>query len=149
MTLKNIGRRLDERGQGAVEFALVLPALVLLLMGIFEFTRHYHARLTVRHAVSEAARFGSTGQLLIDPESGETMSRAASIIAAMQRSAGGLDLDVEQIILDPADGGGPNDVVRMVATYRFTFMDSPLVRSFAPPFAEFTVATTFKNEPVF
>ncbi len=142
-------RFLDTRGQAAVEFALVLPTLVLLLVGIYELTRYYHTRMTVRHAVAEAARFAATGQVLTDPETGEELSRTASIVRAIQNNANGLTLDVDGIMIDPADGGGPNDVVRIVATYRFTYMDSPLVRSFAPPFAEFTVATTFKNEPVF
>ncbi|MEO6579018.1 MAG: TadE/TadG family type IV pilus assembly protein, partial [Candidatus Limnocylindria bacterium] len=32
-------RRRDRRGQSAVEFALALPLLILLLVGIFDFGR--------------------------------------------------------------------------------------------------------------
>ena len=41
-----------------VEFALVLPVLVLLLFGIIEFTRAYNAKTTMTHAAREGARVG-------------------------------------------------------------------------------------------
>ncbi|WP_454851559.1 TadE/TadG family type IV pilus assembly protein [Promicromonospora soli] len=43
-----------ERGAAAVEFALVVPLLLLLLMGIVEFGRAYH----IQTALSGAAREG-------------------------------------------------------------------------------------------
>ena len=39
-----------------VEFALVLPVLVLLLFGIIEFTRAYNAKTSMTHAAREGAR---------------------------------------------------------------------------------------------
>jgi Flp pilus assembly protein TadG len=39
-----------------VEFAMVLPVLVLLLFGIIEFTRAYNAKTTMTHAAREGAR---------------------------------------------------------------------------------------------
>lgn len=136
-------------GQALVEFLFAVPVLLLLMVGVFEFSRQYYTRLTVRHAVSEAARFAVTGQQLVDPESGETLSRAESIIMTINESASGLTLDVEGIEVDPADGGGPGEIVQIRATYRVYFLSARLVRSFAPEFTEFTVATTVRNEPVF
>ena len=50
-------RRLhEERGAAAVEFALVLPILVLLVMGIIEFSRAYNAKEALQYAVREGAR---------------------------------------------------------------------------------------------
>ncbi|HLF99668.1 MAG TPA: TadE family protein [Acidimicrobiia bacterium] len=40
----------------AVEFALVLPVLVLLLFGIIEFGRGYNAQISLQGAVREGAR---------------------------------------------------------------------------------------------
>jgi Flp pilus assembly protein TadG len=137
------------RGQALVEFALATSILMLLLIGITEFSRHYYARLSARHAVSEAARFAITGQVLNDPDTGVPMTRAESIVHVINRTASTLPLVAEGIVLNPADGGGPSDVVQIRATYRFFFMDSPLVRAFAPLSVAFTVATTVKNEPVF
>lgn len=141
--------RRSRSGQALVEFLYAIPVLMLLVVGIFEFSRQYYTRLTVRHAVSEAARFAVTGQQLVDPETGDPMSRAESIIRTMNERATGLTLKVEEIQVDPSDGGGPGEIVQIRATYRAYFLSAPLVRSFAPEFTEFTVATTVRNEPVF
>lgn len=50
-----------ERGQAAVELALVLPVLLLVLLGIAEFGRGLSAYLTVQHAAREGARLAVTG----------------------------------------------------------------------------------------
>ena len=137
------------RGQALLEFALAASVLMLLLVGITEFSRHYYVRLSARHAVAEAARFAITGQTLPDPDTGLPMTRAESIVAVINRTAGTLPLVTEGIVLNPPNGGGPGEVVQIRATYRFFFIDSPLIRSFAPLSVAFTVATTVKNEPVF
>lgn len=46
----------SERGAVAVEFAIVLPVLVLLIMGIAEFGRAYNTQLTLTNAAREGAR---------------------------------------------------------------------------------------------
>lgn len=138
-----------QRGQALVEFALASMILMTLLIGITEFSRHYYARLSARHAVAEAARFAITGQVLDDPDTGIPMTRAESIAYVISRIADDLPLAIEEIELDPADGGGPNDVVSIRATYRFFFASGQVVRNFAPLSLAFTVATTVKNEPVF
>lgn len=52
----------SEKGQSLVEFALVLPILALLLFGIVDFGRIFHAYLTIDHAGREAARAASVGK---------------------------------------------------------------------------------------
>ncbi len=55
----NTRRRLrvgDERGAVAVEFALIFPVLVLLLVGIIEFGAMFNAQLLVQGAAREGAR---------------------------------------------------------------------------------------------
>ena len=51
--------RRRERGQELVEFALILPLLLLLMVGIFEFGYVVFAYNTLSNAVREGARFGS------------------------------------------------------------------------------------------
>lgn len=51
----------DHRGQSMVEFALVLPALLLVLFGITEFGRAFEAYLTVNHIAREGARLAAVG----------------------------------------------------------------------------------------
>lgn len=57
------GRRThDERGASAVEFALVAPVLVLLLMGLLQYGLYVRDALDTRQAVREAVRFGATAE---------------------------------------------------------------------------------------
>lgn len=52
----------SEKGQSLVEFALVIPILIMLLFGIIDFGRVFHAYLTIDHAGREAARAASVGE---------------------------------------------------------------------------------------
>lgn len=51
MTLWNL-----QRGAAAVEFALVLPVLLLIMVGTVEFGRAYNAQISLTHAARETAR---------------------------------------------------------------------------------------------
>jgi Flp pilus assembly protein TadG len=46
----------SERGAAAVEFALVVPILLAILMGTIEFGRAYNAQISLTHAARETAR---------------------------------------------------------------------------------------------
>lgn len=50
-------------GQGIVEFALLLPILILLLVGVFDLGRAFHALITINNAGREAARYGTLHRL--------------------------------------------------------------------------------------
>lgn len=46
-----------ERGAAAVEFALILPVLLLLVLGIIEFGRIYNIQISLSGAAREGARY--------------------------------------------------------------------------------------------
>jgi Flp pilus assembly pilin Flp len=48
--------RREDEGAVAVEFALILPLLVLLLFGVITFTRIYYAQIALSGAAREGAR---------------------------------------------------------------------------------------------
>jgi Flp pilus assembly protein TadG len=52
-----------ERGAAAVEFALVLPLLVILLLGIIDFGLYYYNDLQLTHAARDAARYLSVNNV--------------------------------------------------------------------------------------
>ena len=49
-------RRQRDRGAAAVEFALVLPLLLLLVLGILEFGRVFNIQISLSNAAREGAR---------------------------------------------------------------------------------------------
>lgn len=46
-----------EKGAVAVEFAIVLPVFLLLVLGIFEFGRAYNIQISLSEAARESARY--------------------------------------------------------------------------------------------
>ena len=53
--------REKDSGSAAVEFALVLPFLLLLICGIVDFGRAYNAKITLAHAARESVRVWALG----------------------------------------------------------------------------------------
>jgi hypothetical protein len=56
--MKILNRKKDKKGQGAVEFALALPILLLLMYGLIEFGHLILVYTAVNSAGREAARYG-------------------------------------------------------------------------------------------
>lgn len=55
------GKCLPERGAAAVEFALVVPILLMVLFGIIDYGLLFNNALSVKQGVREAARQGVVG----------------------------------------------------------------------------------------
>lgn len=51
----------SQSGQSLLEFALVLPVLALMLLGIVDFGQIFSRWLVVEHAARDAARYASLG----------------------------------------------------------------------------------------
>lgn len=49
-------RQRSERGAAAVEFALLAPVLIMLLLGIMEFGRAYNVQISLTNAAREGVR---------------------------------------------------------------------------------------------
>jgi Flp pilus assembly protein TadG len=54
---------LRERGAAAVELALVLPILLVIILGILDFGLYYYNDLQLTHAARDAARYLSVGNV--------------------------------------------------------------------------------------
>jgi hypothetical protein len=67
LKLFQIKRTRRSPGQGLVEFALVLPVLLLLIFGIIEFARIFAAWLAVQNAARFAVRYAVTGNYKYNP----------------------------------------------------------------------------------
>jgi Flp pilus assembly protein TadG len=77
-------RLLDQRGQAAVEFALVLPLLLLVLFAVVEFSRAYNAYNDLNQMAADGARFAAVGRFpggaqLITDEADTNVARGANV----------------------------------------------------------------------
>ncbi|MHB8376312.1 MAG: TadE family protein [Dehalococcoidia bacterium] len=92
-------RRGSQRGQSLVEFALVMPVLLILVLGIMEFGFAITDQISVTNAARDGARAGALKG-----------GSAAAAITQAQHSASGL---ISCPLLTPTatySGGTPNEV---------------------------------------
>ncbi|MGL4462871.1 MAG: TadE/TadG family type IV pilus assembly protein [Planctomycetia bacterium] len=54
---------LTRRGAALVEFAIIFPVMMILVLGIWELGRYIHVRQILENATREAGRLAATGQL--------------------------------------------------------------------------------------
>ncbi|HID65103.1 MAG TPA: pilus assembly protein, partial [Anaerolineae bacterium] len=80
-----------EKGQTMVEFALILPILLLVMFVIIESGRIFQAYITVQHAAREGARYAVTGRWE-EEFVGEPDPRVASIEDVTRNALAGLTL---------------------------------------------------------
>lgn len=59
-TIRRRGRHRDERGAALVEFALLLPLLMCLILGMVTGGMAWNRKISMTNAVREGSRFGAT-----------------------------------------------------------------------------------------
>jgi len=102
-----------ERGAALIEFAFILPVLILLVLGIIDFGRAYGAKQAMIHATREAVRVYAVTQSSVEA------------FEAFQDGATGLDVSRMTVTIPPDDSCQPGDPVTVSATYDFEFIALP------------------------
>lgn len=101
----------SKRGQSMVEFAVVLPVLLMLILAIFEFGRVYNAQVTVTQAAREGARRG-----VIYTTNNTSLNNARNQALAFATAAG-LEMDRVTVTAQYVDvAGDTNDAVLVTVT---------------------------------
>ena len=147
-------RRLkDSRGTSLIEAALITPLLLLLTFSICEFSSLFYVYLALENGVSQATRFGVTGNVT------GTSSREDSIRAAMRDATPTITLPDNAFTFSsmPVGGttwttgtaGGPDDLERVTVDYTWNIMTPLLWPFFTNGQIHFTVNSTMKNESRF
>lgn len=91
-------RSQQRRGQAVVEFALVVPIFILVLIGLFDFGRAIYAYNTVQNASREAVRLGIVDQNM-------TAIRNEAVGMAVGLGVPAANVDVAILQPDYATGG--------------------------------------------
>lgn len=100
--LRTSARRDD--GASAVEFALVLPILLVLVFGVIDYGWWFGETLGLRSGVREAARLGAVNEAGTSAESVKSLM----VQRSPQLAGGAAELDVAVRIFGPgAEGGVP------------------------------------------
>lgn len=130
-------KRDTQRGAALVEFAMVLPLLMVILMGIIEFGIILYDKSVITNASREAAR----SMIVYDsPDSATIANKIVADYANLLITFGGDTLTVEDITFEPQSVG---TVSYMKASVGFTykFLYSPIGGSL-----DLTASTTMREE---
>src|SRR5215471_11705633 len=106
----------NARGQAAVEFAIVLPMLLLFLIGVFEFGRAWN----VYHAETDAARLGARSAAVADPTTTQD-----SVYAIVRRALARDAIDTNRVAISMTGwrtGTGTPVTVALQVPYTFVFL---------------------------
>ncbi|WP_423799540.1 TadE family protein [Neobacillus sp. SAB-20_R2A] len=118
----------SEKGQSMVETALILPILIMLLFGIVDFGRAFHAYLTLDHAGREAARLASLGKSDTD-----IRNKVDSSIAGLESTRLRRPVEINKIKVAEGEFN-----VSITLIYDFDFI-TPIVNSWTIPIKDTTV----------
>ena len=99
-----------ERGQALVEFAVLLPLLVILVLAVIQFGIAFNNYIALTDASRAGARVGGSGRQLADP--------AGEAEAAVRKSAD--DLDQGQLDVLIASSFQPGAKLSVTASYPYT-----------------------------
>ena len=109
--------KLDKKGQSMVETALILPIIILLFLGMFEFSRIFGSYLLITHASREGARLAAIGRT------------DAEIQANIEDKLDILNVSELQVILNPEeDDRITGEDVRVRVRYRLQIY-APVISS--------------------
>jgi Flp pilus assembly protein TadG len=145
----------SEEGQSIVELALAFMLFVFLALAVVDFGHLFFVRMAVQNALQEAARYGSTGNHLPDPNNpgGTPLSRIVSIEDTLQNDSMGIN--ITNISISSVTGGtssttsagGPGGMLTVSATVNMPLLTPLIGRLFPNGQYTFTTSVTIMNEP--
>lgn len=124
---------LDDSGQSLVEFSIVLPVLLLILIAIFDFGKLFMTDLVLQEATRDAARYASIGAS--DTQLNQVIDQDATVLQA----------DLLHIVITPVDSERTSGNPVTVSISYPVSLDPPL-SAFLPNPLTVTAATTMRVE---
>jgi hypothetical protein len=118
----------DEDGQALVEFALVLPVLVLILFSMLHFGKAFNYWNDATHLTAEAARFAAVNRKP-DPSNAQSLQAQIrdQVDTAELRNGTGPVTQAAQVCVDFPNGtSNGGDPVRITLSFKYAWI--PLLR---------------------
>jgi Flp pilus assembly protein TadG len=138
-------------GNAIVEFAIVVPVFLLLILACIELAYIFNVQLTLQNSVRTAGRYAITGNHLPDPlHSGLNLSRVASITQIAQQAACGLSVSgitISSAVGGSGNAGGPGDTVTISVTSKVPIVAPLVAQFFQNGLYTATAKVSFRNEP--
>jgi hypothetical protein len=104
-------------GQSLLEFAILLPLLLMLILGIADFGLAFSAELTVRHAVAEGSYVAAH-----NPNNASLVRfKIEQELRQLPEPPADAPTVVEVQNTDCSAANGPTTVIRVVYTHRYLF----------------------------
>jgi Flp pilus assembly protein TadG len=136
-----------ESGQSLVEFAIMVPVLIILLMGVVDLGRAYFTFLALRDAAAEGAYFGSVYPRCV---SSADCANPNNMIYRIRQSApsGGLvnwsDATISAVVPSPT----PGQTLTVTVSYTYTIITplaNVIIGGQTMPLAARSISTIVSN----
>jgi hypothetical protein len=139
-----------------IEAAIITPLLLLLTFSIVDFGALFFVYLSLENGVSQATRYGVTGNVMPDPANpGTSLDRTGSMKAAMRQATPALTIADGNFVFAHrslgggswiAGTGGPTDIEKLTVNYTWNLF-CPLLWPFFPGGKiNLSVDSVMKNE---
>jgi TadE-like protein len=146
--------RLSDASGNLLEAAIVTPLLLLLTFSIIDFASVFYVYLALENGVSQATRYGITGNQMNDP-AGVPLGREQSMKIAMRDATPTLTIEDSAFTFSHlpvgqstwvGGAGGPDDISKVSVSYTWTIF-TPVIRPFFDNGqVNLTVESAMKNE---
>jgi len=124
--MESRGLHKSAQGQSIVEFALVLPLLLIIIVGVFDLGRAFFALITINNAAREGARYAT---LHLD----ETVANIQTVAANEAQGSGLIVMTSDVFVSCPDDGVAfpcnPGTAVRVTVRYTFRSLLNFIIQS--------------------
>ncbi|WP_255768018.1 TadE/TadG family type IV pilus assembly protein [Pseudarthrobacter sulfonivorans] len=107
----------DERGAVAVEFAILLPLLLMLVLGTIEFGRAYNARVTLTNAARDGVRVMAITTNNVVAAKTAAANAAASVSSSITPSNVTVEVCTSASSCAPVTACNPKDQVTLTISY--------------------------------
>lgn len=109
-----------EGGQSALEFVLILPTLILIMLSIGEIGWYFVAKLAISYAAVEGARF-AVERFVVDP---------TEVEKKIKKAADGIGLDDKDVTVMIAAYQSSGGMIPKYAIVEITYTYKPILTGF-------------------